>query len=146
MGAVGSPGHGGKPEGVWYVGPCTIDNDGGTTGAFTLPCELISSSSTKLMVTLSLILHTAPRSATSEVATATKFVLHGRDWSRQSNTHTHTTIRTLLSFFHQFVAVAGRLLTVPHVPRSPAKSAVQHLRTLQQLQITAIFPTRFTIR
>ena len=63
--------------------------------------------------------------ADSEDFHQTKFVLHGRELSHRSNTHTRTARHTLLSFFHQFVAVAGRLSTVPHVSRSPAKSVVQ---------------------
>ena len=50
------PKNGGNPNGVWYVGPWVTISTRGATGAFTLLCELISLSSTKLMVVLMLIL------------------------------------------------------------------------------------------
>ena len=114
-----------------------------------LPCDLISSSSIKLSVACALIfctVHTAPRTAKYEVTTTTTFAPHGRDLARRSKTHTRTLFHTLLRVLSQFVTVAGRLLTVPHVPSSPANCTVKHLRIATHLRNTAKLPLPFTIQ
>ena len=61
------PGHGGNPVGTWYVGTCSVGDYGGGTGAFTLPCDLISSSSTKFTVACVVIGDALYRSHTLQI-------------------------------------------------------------------------------
>ena len=95
------------------------------------------------MVALSLIFHTARATAQYDELLQQVFLHHGRELSRRTKTHKCTVRHTLLRFFHHFIAVARCLLTVPDVPRSPAKSVVQHSRrcnnckSLQNAQLSS---------
>ena len=136
--AIGSFGQGGNPDGVLYhcrVGACTCATvPGAAMGALTLPCELISLSSTIFTVGCPLICHKFPRYGIMTISAS--LLHHSHHCCVQSHAQLVGPLSTTTSFCHvsiHWFLIILRMVLILHFQRLRAFFRVRHRCTLCSL-------------